>query len=110
MENCDFPHTSYVSVSNAYVTNILFPVTITISDQSFGVGVQLILGFSEETDGHILASLFSEKKISTWLVCCDKNDQDMKRRMLTVKIRPSVPGGLILSVLAPCITIKRSSQ
>ncbi len=63
LENCNFPHTSYVSVSNAYVTNILFPVTIFTSDQSFAVGVQIILGFGEETDAHadaILASLFSQ--------------------------------------------------
>ncbi len=53
MENCHFPHTIYVSVSNAFVTNILFPVTIITSDQSFAVGVQIILGFSEETDAHI---------------------------------------------------------
>ncbi len=53
MDNCDLPPTSYVSVSNAYVTNILIPVTIIASDQSFAVCVQIILGFSEETDAHI---------------------------------------------------------
>ncbi len=53
MENCDVPHTIYVSVSKTFVTNILFPGTIITSDQSFAVGVQIILGFSEETDAHI---------------------------------------------------------
>ncbi len=53
MENCDLPHTSYVSVSNAYLTNILFPVTIITSGQNFVVGVQIFLGFSEETNAHI---------------------------------------------------------
>ncbi len=50
MEKCYFPHTSYVSVSNAYLTNILFPVTIITSGQFFAVGVHIILGFSEETN------------------------------------------------------------
>ena len=49
MEKCYFPHTSYVSVSNAHLTNILFPVTIITSGQNFAVGVHIILGFSEET-------------------------------------------------------------
>ncbi len=31
LENCNFSHTSHVSVSNAYLTNILFPVTIITS-------------------------------------------------------------------------------
>ncbi len=50
MENWDFSHNSYVSVTNAYLTNTLFPVTIITSGQKFAVGVQLILGFSEETN------------------------------------------------------------
>ncbi len=54
LENCNVPHTSYVSVSNAYLTNILFPVTIITSCQNFAVGVQIILGISEETNAHIL--------------------------------------------------------
>ncbi len=53
LENCNFSHTSYVSVSIAYLTNILFPVTIITSGQNFVVGVQIILGISKETNAHI---------------------------------------------------------
>ena len=53
MEKFYFPHTSYVSVSNASLTNILFPVTIITSGQFFAVGVHIILGFSEETNANI---------------------------------------------------------
>ncbi len=49
MEICDFPHTSYVSISNAFVTNTLFPLSIITSNQTFEVVVQIILGFSEES-------------------------------------------------------------
>ncbi len=63
LENCNFPHTSYVSVSDAYLTNILFPVTIITSGQNFDVGVQIVLGISEkyyDNADAILASLFSQ--------------------------------------------------
>ncbi len=53
MEICDFPHTSYVSISNAFVTNTIFPLSIITSNQTFEVVVQIILGFSEESKAHI---------------------------------------------------------
>ncbi len=54
LKNCNFPHTSYLSVSNAYLTNIQFPVTISTSGQNSAVGIQ-VEKYYANADGGFLA-------------------------------------------------------
>ena len=46
MENFDFSDASYISVLNACLANPSLPFSIITSKDTFGVGVQILLGFS----------------------------------------------------------------